>query len=136
MAGGGLAWALGCDLVVASEKARFDPAYVRIAVSPDGGRFGRGAQAHRPTNGPANFSCWARPSARPRPLEWGMINRVAPPEEVLDTAMAMANELANGPAQALAATKDLLNQAVYGDLEGLMEAGAPGHHAAEFAAGL
>ncbi len=120
VAGGGLAWALGCDLVVASEKARFDPAYIRIAVSPDGAAsaFVPRLIGHKRAS---EFFLLGKAVSAAQALEWGMINRVAPPGEVLDTAMALANELANGPAQALAATKDLLNQAVYGDLEGLME---------------
>lgn len=120
VAGGGLAWALGCDLIVASEKARFDPAYIRIAVSPDGGAATMVSRliGHKRAS---EFFLLGKVISAAEALEWGMINRMAPPEEVLDTALGLANELANGPAEALAATKELLNQAVFGDLEGLME---------------
>src|SRR5436190_1071374 len=37
VAGGGVALALACDIVIASADAVFTPAYLRIATSPDGG---------------------------------------------------------------------------------------------------
>jgi 2-(1,2-epoxy-1,2-dihydrophenyl)acetyl-CoA isomerase len=54
-------------------------------------------------------------------LAWGMVNRVVPDEQVLTEALELARQLAAGPAQALAATKALLNQATLGDLEGILE---------------
>jgi 2-(1,2-epoxy-1,2-dihydrophenyl)acetyl-CoA isomerase len=39
----------------------------------------------------------------------------------MDEALALAQRLAKGPATALAQTKALLNQAMFGDLETVME---------------
>lgn len=120
VAGGGLAWALGADLVVASEKARFDPAYIRIAVSPDGGASAivPGLIGHKRAS---EFFLLGRVIGAAQALDWGLINQVTPPEELLERAMAMAEELAAGPAEALAATKALLNRAMLADLESVME---------------
>lgn len=119
-AGGGLGWCLGCDLVVAAESARLDPGYVRIAVSPDGGSsvlVPRLIGLKRATE----FFMLGRVLSAREALEWGMVNRVVPDGELMDQALALAAELASGPAEALAATKALLNRATLGDLEGLLE---------------
>lgn len=120
VAGGGLAWALGCDMVVASDKARFDPAYIRIAVSPDGGAAALVPRlvGHKRAS---EFFMLGKAISAQTAMDWGMINRVVPAGEELDAALEIAAELAQGPAEAMAATKELLNQAVFGDLEGIME---------------
>lgn len=41
---------------------------------------------------------------------WGFFNRLCPPEEVLNAALALANDLASGPAFAHGMTKKMLHQ--------------------------
>jgi len=96
-AGVGASLALMGDMIVASEDAYFMQAFRRIGLVPDGG------------------STWLLPrlvgKARAmelmllgdklpglKALEWGLINRCVPAGELMPTAMALAGELANGPA--------------------------------------
>ncbi len=119
-AGGGLGWCLGCDLVVAARSARLDPGYVRIAVCPDGGAsvlVTRLIGLKRASE----FFLLGRVLGAQEALEWGMINRVVDDAELMAEALKMAQQLAQGPPQALAATKALLNQAVLPDLETMLE---------------
>jgi 2-(1,2-epoxy-1,2-dihydrophenyl)acetyl-CoA isomerase len=119
-AGGGLGWCLACDLVVASESARLDPGYIRIAMCPDGGAtpfLVRLVGLKRASE----FFMLGRVLTAAEALEWGLVNRVVPDQETLPQALAMAAKLAQGPRLALARTKELLNQAALGDLETLLE---------------
>ena len=57
----------------------------------------------------------------PTALEWGLINRCVPDAELLPTAMAIANELANGPA-ALGYIRKLMWASLDADWAGQLEA--------------
>ncbi len=119
-AGAGLGWALACDLVVAAEGARLDPGYIRIAVTPDGGTSALVTRliGHKRAS---EFFLLGRVLAAREALEWGMVNRVVPDDQVVAEALAVAGQLAQAPRQALRATKALLNQAILGDLETILE---------------
>ncbi len=119
-AGGGMGWALACDLVVASRLARLDPAYIRIGLTPDGGSTALLARALGLQRASELFML-GRPLDAGAALEMGLVNQVVEPGELLETALAVAGELAAGPATALAETKALLNRSLYGDLEAVME---------------
>jgi 2-(1,2-epoxy-1,2-dihydrophenyl)acetyl-CoA isomerase len=118
--GGGLGWALSCDLIVMAKNAKFDPGYIRIAVNPDGGAsvlISRLIGAKRA----AAFFMLGQPINSQNALEWGMVNQVVEEDQVLESALALAGQLAQGPLQAMASTKALINQALFGDLEGILE---------------
>ncbi len=119
-AGGGLGWSLGCDLLVAAQSARFDPAYVRIAVSPDGGSTALIPRliGHKRASA---FFMLGRPIDAETALAWGMVNEVVEDGKALERALEIADELAAGPPQALASTKALINQALFGDLETILQ---------------
>ncbi len=119
-AGGGLGWALCCDLVVAAASAKLDPGYVRIALSPDGGSTGLLSRILGLQRA-SEFFMLGRVLEAEKACELGLINKVVPDGKALEAALEWAQELARGPAAALAATKRLLNQAIYGDLETIME---------------
>ena len=118
--GGGLGWALACDIVVASQKAKFDPGYIRIAVNPDGGSTAFITRTLGLQRASAFFMLSEAIDAQTAQA-WGLVNRVVEPEALMDETLALAQRLAKGPATALAQTKALLNQALYGDLETVME---------------
>ncbi|MCF8042858.1 MAG: enoyl-CoA hydratase/isomerase family protein [Desulfarculaceae bacterium] len=120
VSGGGLGLALSCDMVVASQKAKFDPGYIRIAVSPDGGSTALVTRVLGLQRASAFFMLSEVIDAETAQA-WGLVNRVVEPEALLEEALAVAQRLAKGPATALAQTKALLNQAMYGDLETVME---------------
>jgi 2-(1,2-epoxy-1,2-dihydrophenyl)acetyl-CoA isomerase len=96
-AGVGCSIALMGDMIVAGESAYFLQAFRRIGLIPDGGStyllpraIGRARAMEMALLGERV------PAAKA--LEWGMINRVVPDAELMATAMALANELAKGPA--------------------------------------
>jgi 2-(1,2-epoxy-1,2-dihydrophenyl)acetyl-CoA isomerase len=96
-AGVGCSIALMGDMIVAAESAYFLQAFRRIGLIPDGGStyllprmIGRARAMEMALLGERV------PAAKA--LEWGMINRVVPDAELMTAAMALANELARGPA--------------------------------------
>jgi 2-(1,2-epoxy-1,2-dihydrophenyl)acetyl-CoA isomerase len=96
-AGVGASLALMGDLIVAGESAYFLQAFRRIGLVPDGGstwmlpRMIGKARA-------MELMLMGDKLPAPRALEWGLINRCVPDGEVLPTALALAKELAAGPA--------------------------------------
>ena len=119
-AGGGMGWCLACDLVVMAQGARFEPGYIRIALNPDGGATLLVTRliGHKRAS---EFFLRGGVITSEQALAWGMVNKVVPDHQVLDEALALAQELAQGPAEALASTKALLNQALFPDLEAGLE---------------
>ncbi|MDY6850679.1 MAG: enoyl-CoA hydratase-related protein [Thermodesulfobacteriota bacterium] len=118
-AGGGMALALACDIILASSSARFDPAYVRMGLVPVGGMSAIIPQlAGRKLA--TEFLFLARPIDAAEARAMGLINRVTVPDEVLPEAMKLAQVLAEKPRQSIARTKKLLNQADASDLAGQM----------------
>ena len=110
VSGAGLSWMLASDLVVAAQDAKLIPGFLAIGLVPAGGvtsAFGRTAGLQRA----AETLMLGRPITPQCALDWGLINCVAPAEEVMPQALAWADQLAQGPREALAATKRLLNQA-------------------------
>ena len=80
-AGVGLAWALTCDLAIASEQARIVPAFGRLGLLPEVGTSwaipgGWAIREHLPTTPAANSSTRARE-------ELGLVHEVVPPRGVL-----------------------------------------------------
>jgi len=122
-AGIGCALALACDLVVAAESAFFLLAFVNIGLVPDGG-----ATATVPARiGAARAAEMAMLGERipaPTALEWGLINRVVPDDELAGAAEALVKHLAGGPTIAFGRIKELLNRSLYPDLAGQLDAEA------------
>jgi len=110
-AGVGCSLALMGDLIVAAESAYFLQAFRRIGLIPDGGStyllprmIGRARAMEMTLLGERI------PAAKA--LEWGMINRCVPDAELMPTALALAAELANGPA-----SLGLIRQAMWESLD-------------------
>ncbi|MFC8759293.1 MULTISPECIES: enoyl-CoA hydratase-related protein [Streptomyces] len=107
-AGLGAHLAFACDLVLASESARFIEVFVRRGLVPDGG----GAYLLPRLIGPQRakelmFFGDAVTAAEAKEL--GLVNRVVPAEDLEKTAREWAERLAQGPTRALALTKQLVN---------------------------
>jgi len=112
--GGGCNLALACDLVVASESAKFNQAFIKIGLVPDcGGTFilprlvGWKKAAELMFTGDLITAQQA--------LEMGMINAVTPDPELLSHALAMADRLASAPTAAIAKIKRLLEASAVND---------------------
>jgi 2-(1,2-epoxy-1,2-dihydrophenyl)acetyl-CoA isomerase len=118
--GGGCNLALACDLVVAGESARFNQAFIKIALVPDcGGTFilprlvGWKRAAELMMTGDVVTAQQA--------LEMGMINAVVPDDELLARALAMAERLAQAPTAAIGRIKELMEASATSDYAGQLD---------------
>jgi 2-(1,2-epoxy-1,2-dihydrophenyl)acetyl-CoA isomerase len=118
--GGGLAWALGCDLIVAARSASFDPAYCRIAVTPDGGSslLVTSLIGHKRAS---EFFLLGRALSAEEALQWGLVNQVTADSGLMEASLALARKLSANSRRANALTKALMNRAVLADLERVLE---------------
>ena len=108
-AGGGISLLLGADFVLASENARMGQTFVRVGLMPDlGGLFmlPRSIGLHRAKAMALTGDLIDARQAH----ELGLVYEVTSPDELLDRALALAQRLAGGPQQALAATKAVINR--------------------------
>lgn len=116
----GCSLALCCDLIVAAESAYFLLAFVNIGLVPDGG-----SSLFLPTRvGMARATELAMLGERlpaPKALEWGLINRVVPDEELAGESAALAARLAVGPTRSYAGAKRQLNNWLYSRMEEQLE---------------
>lgn len=114
-AGAGCNLALACDLLVASEKARFIQVFVRRGLVADAGgtfflpRIVGLARAKE-------LMFFGEPVEAQRAYELGMVNRVVPHERLMEEAMGMAQRLAEGPTRAIGMMKRMLNRSFESDL--------------------
>ena len=108
----GIGWriALACDLIVASETARFSQVFRRIGLAPDGGaiwfltrRIGM-ARAKE-------LVFTARFVEAPEALSLGLVNHVVPDGELMAKAEELAADLATGPTFAFGMAKKLFHMA-------------------------
>lgn len=109
-AGAGANLALGCDLVLASERARFGQVFIRRALPIDSGGTWLlprlvGIQKAKEL---AFFGEWVDAAEAQR---LGLVNRVAPAEKLAETAREWASRLASQSPTALALMKQGINRA-------------------------
>ncbi len=108
--GGGNELAMSCDMIVASETARFGQPEINIGVIPGAG----GTQRLARSVGKAiamemvlnNRTLNAEEAHR-----YGLVNRVVPVERYLDEALSLANEIAARAPLALRMGKEAVNHA-------------------------
>ncbi|MBV1917163.1 MAG: enoyl-CoA hydratase/isomerase family protein [Sphingomonadaceae bacterium] len=105
-AGFGFAFALAGDMVVAARSAFFLSAYRRIGISPDGGLSWMLPRIVGLARAKELMIMGTRLPAETA-LDWGLANRVFDDETFRQDAMALAQELANGPTVALGVTRQL-----------------------------
>jgi enoyl-CoA hydratase len=98
--GGGLELAVCCDLIVAEEGARLALPEIKLGVFPGSG--GTVRVTRRIGEGRAKeMMFFGDPLPVETALAWGLVNRVVPKGEALNTALEMARRLAAQPAVAL-----------------------------------
>lgn len=118
--GGGLALALLADIVVASTNAYFLSGYSRLGALPDLGIL--------------QTLPWAIGMLRAKEMillnrryladeaeRIGLVNRVTSPERLMDEAMGVAMELANGPGPMLTMSKVMMKRAYEASVEDFFE---------------
>jgi 2-(1,2-epoxy-1,2-dihydrophenyl)acetyl-CoA isomerase len=119
----GCSLALAADLIVAAESAYFLLAFVNIGLVPDGG-----STAFLPARvGYARAAEMAMLGERvpaDQALEWGLVNRVVPDDDLEGAGEALLQLLAKGPTTSYAGSKRLLNRRLYAGLAEQLEAEA------------
>lgn len=120
VAGAALGIALACDLRIAADSCRLVVGFLGIGLAPDSGvslflpaliGLGRAAE----------YAFSNTPVSAAQALEWGLVNRVAPANELPQAALDWAQELASGPVRAMGLTKRAFNRAVYPNLEQVLD---------------
>jgi len=106
-AGVGLAWALTCDLVVASERAVLVPAFGRLGLIPEVGTSWALTRRLGYQGAFAVFAGGGHLDAR-RALELGLVQEVVAHDELASAADRWCERLDALPAHALAMAKPLL----------------------------
>jgi enoyl-CoA hydratase len=106
---GGFELALACDVLIASTNARFADTHARVGILPGWGlsqKLSRliGIYRARELSFTGNFL--DAQTAR----DWGLVNRVVAPEDLLRTARALAADMASIDPAMLKAYKALINQ--------------------------
>jgi 2-(1,2-epoxy-1,2-dihydrophenyl)acetyl-CoA isomerase len=114
-AGIGAHLALACDLVIASERARFIEVFVGRGIVPDAGGAWLlprlvGLQRAK------ELVFFGDAVSADEAARIGLVNRVVPPTELEGTAQAWADRLAAGPTTAIGLAKGLLNRSFESDL--------------------
>jgi enoyl-CoA hydratase len=111
--GGGFELALACDLVVAADTARFGLPEVKRGLFPGGGGTLLGTRL--PLSLALEVALTGELIDAQRAASWGLVNRVVPPEDLLTSALGLAQTIAaNGPL-ATRMIKDLVRRAVLDD---------------------
>lgn len=119
-AGAGFSMALACDFRVAVDSARFVAAFANIGLVPDSGMtyFLPRLIGH----GRAVELCMLGGTIdAPTAFAYGMLNRVAPPDQFPAAVRQLAERLANGPATAISLMKRGLELALSGTLEQVLD---------------
>ncbi len=115
-AGIGCSLALSCDLILAAESSFLMLAFVNIGLVPDGG-----SSAFVPARAgiarATEMAMLGEKVPAQKALEWGLINRIVPDDELRAEADALVGRLAAGPTKSYAHTKALMNRRFYGDLD-------------------
>ncbi|MBU2609683.1 MAG: enoyl-CoA hydratase/isomerase family protein [Chloroflexi bacterium] len=108
--GGGCELAMSCDMLVASETAKFGQPEVTIGVIPGAG----GTQRLTRAVGKAlamEMVLNNRTLSAAEALQFGLVNRVVPRERYLDEALALATEIAGRAPLAVRLGKEAVNKA-------------------------
>jgi len=108
--GGGNELAMACDLIVASESAKFGQPEINLGVMPGAGGTQRLARA---VGKPLAMEMVLnnRTLGAAEALHHGLVNRVVPVEVYLEEALRLANELAARAPLALRMAKEAVNRA-------------------------
>lgn len=118
--GAGFGLALLCDIVLASNRARFCMAFGRVGLVPDYGTLYTlprivGLQRAR------ELMYSAREIDPREAQQLGIVLEVTEPEQLMPRARAIAQALAQASATALSLTKDALNASLGSSLDNMLE---------------
>jgi enoyl-CoA hydratase/carnithine racemase len=109
-AGAGLSLAFVADLCIATDDARFTPAYAKLGVSPDGGGT-VGVVASVGVRRALQIYLAEDSFSAQQANDWGLVAKVVPTAELKAATRELALRLAQNAPASLAATKALIHRA-------------------------
>ncbi|HSW16368.1 MAG TPA: enoyl-CoA hydratase-related protein [Ramlibacter sp.] len=118
--GGGVALLAGCDVVVAGQSAKFGSAFAQLGFSCDSGSSAV-LTARMGASRARRFVLLAEVLAAQDALAAGLVDRVVPDEQLQESALALATQLANGPTVAYGQIKRLFLKASASSMTEMLE---------------
>lgn len=105
---GGFEMALACDVLIGTPNTRFADTHARVGILPGWGLSQKlmrliGASRAKEVSLTGNFISAAQA------LEWGLINHIVPPAELLDKARSLAEDMLSCVPETLLAYKRLMD---------------------------
>lgn len=106
---GGFEVALACDVLIASTHARFADTHARVGILPGWGLSQHLSRIIGPSRAKELSFTGNFLDARTA-CDWGLVNRVVEPEDLMPTALALARDMAGIPLDTLRAYKNLIDE--------------------------
>jgi enoyl-CoA hydratase len=104
----GFELALACDMIIASSNARFADTHARVGILP-----GWGLSQRLPRligiNRAKEISFTGNTVLAPQAVEWGIANRMVPPQALIPTCIELAQQMASCVPQVLRGYKRLID---------------------------
>ena len=110
---GGFELALGCDVLLASPNARFADTHVRVGVLPGWGLSQKLARIIGPSRA-KELSFTGRFIDAAQADGWGLVSRVVPQPDLMEEAIALAEEMAQADPIFLGNLKQLIDDGLDG----------------------
>ena len=108
--GGGCELVMACDMIIASETAKFGQPEINLGVIPGMGgsqRLTRAVGKYKAMELLLTGEMFSAEEA----LKWGLINKIVPNEFLLEEAKSLAKKISGKPLQAVIASKEMVNKA-------------------------
>jgi enoyl-CoA hydratase len=118
--GGGCELVMTCDIVIASETAKFGQPEINIGVMPGAGGTQRLTRAVGKVKA-MEMVLTGRLISADEALRWGLISKVVPVESYLEEATTLAKEIASKPPIAVRLAKESVLKAFDTTIEGGLE---------------
>jgi 2-(1,2-epoxy-1,2-dihydrophenyl)acetyl-CoA isomerase len=122
-----LGLALACDLVIATDRARFSEVFVKRGLALDGGTSSTLPELVGMRRA-KQMAFFGEPLDAATALEWGLINEVVAPEDLAANAADWGRRLATGPTTALSLIKSMLHAGATSSFDDAIEAEARAQH--------
>jgi enoyl-CoA hydratase len=118
--GGGCELSLMCDIIIASETAKFGQPEINIGVMPGAGGTQRLTRAVGKAKA-MEMVLTGKMISADEAMRWGLVNKVVPVEYYLEEAKALAKEIASKPPVAVRLAKEAVLKAFDTTIEGGLE---------------
>ncbi len=118
--GGGCELSMSCDMIIASETAKFGQPEINIGVMPGAGGTQRLTRAVGKAKA-MEMVLTGKMISADEALRWGLVNKVVPVEYYLEEAKALAKEIASKPPVAVRLAKEAVLKSFDTTIEGGLE---------------